>query len=91
MFARWKEDVLRGSDSLVEKVQELGADARKQIRVLELKKDRFLVQKELGELVFRLITVEGRQQIESDLHVSNLVHQLKTLETAIRDLEQEQI
>ncbi|MBL7994689.1 hypothetical protein JNM05_04885 [bacterium] len=82
-----KKEFGKGTDFFSRKVVEFSAAAKEQVELLELKKDRYLKQKELGELTFQLICNEHEQNVEENPRIKALVSAIDIYNRKIEALQ----
>jgi len=85
-----KDEFGKSADFFVQKVTEFSDAAKDQVELLDLKKDRYLKHKELGELTFQLISIEKKINIEEDPRIKVLVSTIEAFSRKIETLGKNQ-
>ena len=86
LFDDLKKEFGKHAEVFGEKINEFSETAKGQFEIINLKKDRYLLLKELGECVFQL--AEKKQTaMENDDRVKGLVAQIRSLNEKIDLLE----
>lgn len=91
LFDDLKNEFGKSADFFSQKVIEFSDAAKGQVELLELKKDRYLKYKELGELTFQLILKENIRNIEEDPRIKIVVSAIEVYNRQIDALEQSQL
>lgn len=86
-FEDLKNEFGKSADYVAQKVAEFSDAAKDQVELLDLKKDRYLKHKELGELTFQLISKEHKINVEEDVQIKVLVNAIETINRKIESLE----
>jgi hypothetical protein len=87
LFDDLKNEFGKSADLFSQKVAEFSEAAKGQVELLDLKKDRYLKYKELGELTFQMIFNEHIKNAEDDPRIKVLVHEIQVCNTKIAALE----
>ncbi|MBL7958954.1 hypothetical protein JNL27_01820 [bacterium] len=82
-----KKEFGKGAEFFSQKVVEFSDAAKEQVELLELKKDRYVKQRELGELTFQLISKEHEQNVEEHPRIKVLVSAIDVYNRKIEALQ----
>jgi hypothetical protein len=87
LFDDLKKEFGKHAEVFTDKMNEFSETAKGQFEIINLKKDRYLQYKELGERVFELLVNENTSDPGSDVHVKTLVEEITLLNDKIARLE----
>ncbi len=86
LFDDFKKEFGKHAEVFSEKMNELSETAKDQFEIINLKKDRYLKLKELGDRVFQM-SKENKFNIKNDTHVKKLIAAIKSLNGKIGKLD----
>jgi hypothetical protein len=89
LFDDLKKEFGKSAEIFSEKMNEFSETAKGQFEIINLKKDRYLHLKELGDRVYNLATTGALSTAESDAEVTAKIEEIRTLTEKIDKLEKQ--